>query len=162
MIGFGLKDCLREASLGWKNFGKYNKNRVPYTFNDKYVRDFIRILTRSGRVAALYRFFESNQFEKILNTIKKLLKINHNYISNIVDEYLKYFNIKRNEFDLEFEDGEKDYRKINKKELDIFLDKKLGEVEIIKKLQNIYKKSLSVSYDFNSLYFSAQIDLISS
>ena len=42
MTGFGIKDCLTEASLGWKCFGKYNKDREFYTFNDKYVRDFIR------------------------------------------------------------------------------------------------------------------------
>ena len=38
--GFGMKDCLTEASLGWKCFGTYNKDREFYTFNDKYVRDF--------------------------------------------------------------------------------------------------------------------------
>ena len=42
MTGFGIKDCLTEASLGWKFFGKYNKDREFYTFNDKYVRSFIR------------------------------------------------------------------------------------------------------------------------
>ena len=26
MTGFGIKDCLTEASLGWKCFGKYNKD----------------------------------------------------------------------------------------------------------------------------------------
>ena len=38
MCGFGIKDCLTEASLGWKCFGTYNKDREFYTFNDKYVR----------------------------------------------------------------------------------------------------------------------------
>ena len=40
MSGFGFKDCLTEASLGWKRFGTYKKDRHFYTFNDKYVRDF--------------------------------------------------------------------------------------------------------------------------
>ena len=26
MSGFGIKDCLTEASLGWKCFGTYNKD----------------------------------------------------------------------------------------------------------------------------------------
>ena len=90
---------------------------------------------------------------------KKNLKINNNEISNIIDEYLKYINTKRNEFKLEFENGEIDYRKINKIELDKFLDKKLGELEISKELQKIDKNDLLVSYDFNSLYPSAQIDV---
>ena len=52
MSGFGFKDCLTEAILGSKNFGKYNKNRELYTVNDKYVRDFKRKSIKGGRVAA--------------------------------------------------------------------------------------------------------------
>ena len=37
MSGFGINDCLTEASLGWKCFGTYNKDREFYNFNDKYV-----------------------------------------------------------------------------------------------------------------------------
>ena len=157
--GFGIKDCLTEASLGWKCFGTYNKDREFYTFNDKYVRDFIRKSIKGGRVGAYNRYFESNQCEEILNTIKKHLKMNDNEISNIVDEYLKYNNTKRNEFKLEFENNEEDYRKINKKVLDEFLEKKLGELNISKELKKINKDDLLVSYDFNSLYPSAQIDI---
>ena len=105
MSGFGIKDCLTEASLGWKCFGKYNRDREFYTFNDKYGRDFIRKSIKGRRVSALNRYFESKQCEEILNTIKKHLKINDNEISNIVDEYLNYINCKRNEFILEFENG---------------------------------------------------------
>ena len=71
MSGFGIEDCLTEASLGWICFGTYNKDREFYTFNDKYVRNFIRKSIKGGRVAALNRHFESNQCEEILNTIKK-------------------------------------------------------------------------------------------
>ena len=158
MTGFGIKDCLTEASLGWKCFGKYNKDREFYTFNSKYVRDFICKPIKGGRCGGFVRYFESNQCEEILNTIKKHLKINDNEISNIIDEYLKYINTKRDEFKTEFENNEKDYRKINKKELEKFLERKLGELEISKELQKINKDDLLVSYDFNSLYPSAQID----
>ena len=158
MSGFGIKDCLTEASLGWKCFGKYNKDREFYNFNNKYVRDFIRKSIKGGRVCAFVRYFESKQCEQILNTIKNHLKIKDNEISKIIDNYLKYINIKRDEFKLEFENGEKDYRKINKKELDNFLDKKLGELNISKDLQKVIEDDLLVSYDFNSLYPSAQID----
>ena len=40
--GSGIKDCLTDASLGWKCFGTSNKDREFFTFNDKYLRDFIR------------------------------------------------------------------------------------------------------------------------
>ena len=74
MIGFGINDCLTEASLGWKCFGTYNKDQEFYTFNDKYVRNFIQKSIKGGRVAALNRYFESNQCEEILNIIEKHLK----------------------------------------------------------------------------------------
>ena len=34
-MSFGYKDCLAEASLGWKKFGTYKKDRQDYTVNDK-------------------------------------------------------------------------------------------------------------------------------
>ena len=74
MSGFGIKDCLTEASLGWKCFGTYNKNKEFYTFIDKYVRDFIRKSIKGGRVGAFNRYFESEQCEEILNIIKNHLK----------------------------------------------------------------------------------------
>ena len=77
MSGFGIKDCLTEASLGWRCFGTFNKNKEFYTFNDKYVRDFIRKSINGGRVGAFNRFFESKQCEEILKIIKKHLKINN-------------------------------------------------------------------------------------
>ena len=74
MSGFGIKDCLTEGSLGWKCFGTYNKDREFYTFNDKYVRNFILKSIKGGRVGSFNRYFESNQCEEILKTIKKTFK----------------------------------------------------------------------------------------
>ena len=109
--GFGVKDGLTEASLGWKCFGNYNKNREFYAFNDKYVRDFIRKPIKGGRVAALNRYFEPKKCEETLNTFEKHLKINENEVSIILHEYLKYIYTKRGELMLEFENREKDHQK---------------------------------------------------
>ena len=129
MSGFGIKDCLTEANLGWKCFGTYNKDRDFYTFNDKYVRSFIRKSIKGSRCGAFIRFFESNQCEEILITIKKHLKIDDNEISKIIDKYLKYISTKRDGFKTEFENNEKDYRKINKKKLEKFLEKKTWRIK---------------------------------
>ena len=72
MSGFGIKDCLTEASLGRKCFGKYNKNRDFYTINEKYVRKFLRRSIKGVRLVALSRYFESNQFEAKLKTIRNI------------------------------------------------------------------------------------------
>ena len=37
LSGFGSKDCLTEATLGWKCFGTYKKVRENYTFNDVFL-----------------------------------------------------------------------------------------------------------------------------
>ena len=103
-----------------------------------------------------------NQCKEILNIIKKNLNITDKEYSKIVDKCLKYIITKRDEFKLEFEIGEKDYRRIVKKEVEGFPDKKLGELEISKELQKIIKGDLLVSYDFNSFCLSAQIDKKSS
>ena len=111
MGGFGFKDCLPEASLGWKLFGKYNENQEFCTCNDKYVRFFVRKSIKVWSVRALNRYFESNQCEEILNISNKNLNLNDYVISNTADDILKYFNFKRDEFQLEFETGEKNYPK---------------------------------------------------
>ena len=111
MSGFGIKDCLTEVSPGWNCFGTYNKDGEFFTFNDNNVRHFIRKSIKGRIVAALNRYSESNQCEEILNPIKKHSKINYIEISNIIDEYLYYINVKRDEFKLEFENSQKYYRK---------------------------------------------------
>ena len=55
---------------------------------------------------------------------------------------MKFINIKRDEYKLEFGNGEEDCRKVSKQELDKFLDKELGELEISKELQKINKDDL--------------------
>ena len=101
MSELGIRDCLTEATLGWKGFGKYNKIRDLYTFNVKYVRDCIRRLIKGGRCASAIKYFESKQCEEILKTFEKPLKINDNDISNISDENFMYKNSKRDEFQLQ-------------------------------------------------------------
>ena len=93
----GLKDYLTKASLGWKCFGTYKRDRKLYNFNDKNVRGFIRKSIKGGRKAAFNRYFEANQCEVKLITHKNLFKTNDNELSKTVDEYLEYKNNKRDE-----------------------------------------------------------------
>ena len=86
---------VKEASLGENGFGLYNKNREIYTLNNKYVRDFTRKSIKGGRVCAFNRYFESKQFDELMLTIEKHLKINGNEISIVIDKYLDYKTKKR-------------------------------------------------------------------
>ena len=93
MSGFGIKDCLTEAILGWKSFGTHNKDREFYTFNDKYVRDFIPRGIKWDRFGSFNRYFQSKRLDEITLTNKKHLKNNYNEISKIFNEYSKYILI---------------------------------------------------------------------
>ena len=74
MSGFGIKDYLPKASLVWKCFGTYNKDRQFHTFNNKYVRDFIK----GGKVAVFNRYSESKKCKVTLITSEKHIKRNDN------------------------------------------------------------------------------------
>ena len=119
----------------------------------------LRKSIKGGKITALNRYFESNQCEQLLITTIELLKLNDIEIFKTVDEYLMNVNIKCGEIKLQFENRGNEYPKTLKKELDKFLDKKIGELRSSKYLQKINKDDLLVSYDFNSLYPSAQIDI---
>ena len=61
---------------------------------------------------------------------QKTFEISDDEISNTVDEFLNYINTKRDEYKIEIENGEKDYRMINRNELDWFRDKKTWRIWI--------------------------------
>ena len=111
MSVFGLIDCLTEASVGWKCFGTYIKDRDFYTFSDKYVSVFIRRSIKGDRCGSFNRYFESKHFDQIFLTVKNHLKTNDNEISNVVDEHLNFIITKRDEIKLEYENGGKTIEK---------------------------------------------------
>ena len=78
MSGFGSKDCLTEPSLGWQCFGTNNKDREFYTFNDKYVPDFIRRSMKRGIFGSFNRYLEFKQIDEIMLTNKRHIKMNDN------------------------------------------------------------------------------------
>ena len=67
--GFGNKNCLTRASLGWKRCGTYYKDREFYTLNDKYVRSFIRKSKHGVGCGAFNKYFESKQLDETMLTI---------------------------------------------------------------------------------------------
>ena len=85
----GIKESLRETSVGWKCFGLYNMTREFYTFKNNIVRDFIRKSFKTGKVSVFKRYFESKQFNEKLLTVNKDLNSCENEISTEIDKYLE-------------------------------------------------------------------------
>ena len=89
--GFSMKDCLSLPGLGLKYFNslRTEEDEPIYTYNDKYMRWFVRQAAYGGRVCAFNQFYKSNIYDDILNVISKELKIEGNTYEKI-EAYMKY------------------------------------------------------------------------
>ena len=104
-------------------------------------------------------FFELLQTDEVQSTIKKHPNIYYKEISTVINIYLEYIAIKRKERQSVFiSDEVANCRIWHKNEIDEFIYEKHQELPISKDLQEIDKSDLLVSYDFNSLYQSAQAE----
>ena len=69
--GFSLKDILSSPGLGWKYFNcSRDENDEPIcTYNDKYMRYFVRQSIKGGRVCAFNQYYRSKNCGDILKII---------------------------------------------------------------------------------------------
>ena len=58
ITGISKKDCLSLPGLGWKNFNslRREKDEPIYTYNDKYMRWFVRQSIKGRRVCAFNQY----------------------------------------------------------------------------------------------------------
>ena len=56
---FGIKDCLSLPGLGWKYFKslRTEEDEPIYTYNDKYMRWFVRQAGYGGRVGSFNQYY---------------------------------------------------------------------------------------------------------
>ena len=68
---FSMKDCLSLSGLGWKYFNslRSEEDELIFTYNDKYMRWFVRQSIKAGRVCSFNQYCKS----KICNDILKIL-----------------------------------------------------------------------------------------
>ena len=61
ITGFSMKDCLSLPGLGWKYFNslRTEEDEPIYTYNDKYMRWFVRQCIKGGRVCAFNQYYKS-------------------------------------------------------------------------------------------------------
>ena len=64
ITGFSKKDCLSLPGVGWKYFNslRIEEDEPLYTYNDKYMRWFVRRSRRVGRVCAFNQYYKSKFF----------------------------------------------------------------------------------------------------
>ena len=158
MTKIGIKKSLTDASPAWKYFGLYNQGCQFYTFENEYVRDFVRRSGKDGRVCAFNRNFGSQQSDEKILPIGKHVNIENDEIAAVVDKYLEYITIKQKKYQKLFIVKETDCRKIDKKEIVEFFIERFDDLEVRKALRKIKKDYFLISFNFISLYLSAEAD----
>ena len=156
---FSMKDSLSLPGLGWKYFNslRTSEDEAIYTYNDKYMRWFVRQSIKGGRVCAFNQYYKSIHFEDIKNTISKFLDVKE-IIYEIFEEYLKYKKKHYEIFKKEYESQFDDYRLENEEDKEKYINENLGELELHKLIKQIKITHLLWDFDANSLYPSAMWD----
>ena len=157
--GFSMKDSLSLPGLGWKYFNSLRTEDYEdiYTYNDKYMRWFVRQSIKGGRVTAFNQYYKSNHYDDIKRILSKELGVK-GIIYDIIEEYLrykkKYFDIYEKEYESQFND----YRDEDEDEKEKYINEKLGNLRIHKLLKQIELFHLLWDFDAVSLYPSAMWD----
>ena len=88
-----MKDCLSAPGLGWKYFpSKRDENDEPiYTYNDKYMRWFVRQSIKGGQVCAFNQYYRSKICDEVLEILSEEINVKGN-IYDIIGAYMKYKN----------------------------------------------------------------------
>ena len=117
ITGFSMKDCLSLPGLGWKYFNslRTEEDEPIYTYNDKYMRWFVRQSIKGGRVCAFNQYYKSKHCDDILKIINKELAVKGT-VYGTIESYMEYKNKYFKIFEKEYEDQFDDYRLENVEE----------------------------------------------
>ena len=159
ITGFSMKGCLSLPGLGFKYFNSFrtDQDEPIYTYNDKYIRWFVRQAAYGGTVCAFNQYYKSKICDDILNIISEELNVKGTTYDKI-EVYMNYKNEKFNVFEKEYEDEFDDYRKENVDEKEKYINEKLSQLPIHQLLKQLQLNDLLWDFDCTSLYPSAMWD----
>ena len=162
LTGFGMKNCLTLPSLANKYFNSLRgeSDEPIYTFNDEFMRHFVRQRIKGGRCSALNQYYKSNFSREVFNIISKELDINdiNDNICEIIDKYFEFTNKQRKIIEDEYDSQFKDYRDNDEEERTEHIKKQLNKLPIHKKIQKLNHDDVMMDFDATSLYPSAMWD----
>ena len=160
ITGFSMKDCLSLPGLGLKYFNslRTEEDEPIYTYNDKYMRWFVRQAAYVGRVCAFKRYYKSNICDAILNIISKELNIERVTYEKI-EAYMIYKNEHFKILEKEYEKEFNDYMDENVEVKEKYINEKLSELPFHQLIRQLKKIELLWDFGCVSLYPSAMWDL---
>ena len=159
---FGMKNSLTSPSLANKYFNSLrDDNDEPiYTYTDPFMRNFVRKSIKGGRCNAFNQHYKSEISDEVFNIISKELNVNGN-ICDLLEKYFKFLNKYEKQYGKEFNSRYDDYRDINEKEKEKYVNRKLNMLPIHKELSKLDSNKTQMDFDATSLYPSAMWDEIS-
>ena len=159
ITGISMKDCLSLPGLGFKYYNslRTDQDEPIYTYNDKYMRDFLRRAAYGGRVCAFNQYYKSKICDDILDIISEELNIEGNFYDK-VEAYMNYKNEHFKIFEKEYENQFDDYRKENIEEKETFINENISNLPIHQLLKQLKLIDLLWDFDCVSLYPSAMWD----
>ena len=159
ITGFSMKDCLSLPGLGWKYFNslRTEEDEPIYTYNEKYMRWFVRQSIKGGRVCAFNQHYKSKHCNDILKIINKELAVKGT-VYDTIEAYMEYKNKHFKIFEKEYEDQFDDYRDEDIEEKEKYINEKLSELRLHKIIKRIELIHLLWDFDATSLYPSAMWD----
>ena len=159
LTGFGMKNRLTLPSLANKYFNSLrDENDEPiYTYTDPFMRNFVRKAIKGGRYNAFNQRYKSEISDEVFNITSKELNVNGN-ICDLLEKYFEFLKKYEKQFAKEFNLKYDDYRDIDQKEKEKFVNRKLNMLPIHKELSKLDLKKTQMDFDATSLYPSAMWD----
>ena len=159
LTNFGMKNSLTLPSLASKYFNSLrNENDEPiYTYTDPFMRNFVRKSIEGGRCNAFNQHYKSEISDEVFNIISKELNVNGN-VCDILEKYFQFVNKLEKEYANEFDSKYDEYRDIDQKEKEKYVNKKLNMLSIHKELSKLNSNKTQMDFDATSLYPSAMWD----
>ena len=156
ITGFLMKDCLSLPGLGWKYFNslRTEADEPTHTYDDKYMRGFVRQSIKGGRVCAFNQYYKSKHCDDILKIINKELAVKGT-VYDTIEAYMEYKNKHFKIFENEYEDQFNDYRYEDIEEKEKYINENLSNLRLHKIIKRIELIHLLWDFDAVSLYPSA-------
>ena len=129
LTGFGMKNSLTFLSLAKKYFNSLrDENDEPiYTYNDDFMRYFVRHSMKGGRCSALNQSHKSTISDEVFNSISKELNVN-GIVCEIIDKNFEYTNQHRKVLEKEYDSQSDDCRDINQEERTEYVNNNLSKL----------------------------------
>ena len=159
LAGFGMKNSLTLPSLANKYFKSLRdeNDEAIYTYNDEYMRLFVRKCIKGGRCSSYNQYYISSISDEVFNIISQELNVKGN-MCEILEKYFEHSNKQTKIIESESDSQFKDYRDNDEEETTEHINKELNKLPIHKKLQKPNLNDVMMDFNATSPYPSAMWD----